>query len=418
MMGIIKQVMEIGNRMNSDNASLKEALLESTQVAVTDEDLPEGVSRLIYNHTITKTSLGEDIFRVSKSTYLKRITQAIEDGVISEPIFHNRSHLFTLAQVHQLMLHYDFERFTDNYNSTVVAIKNYKGGTGKSTTTVTIAMATALDLDLNARVCIVDLDPQGSAARGIINVKNEQDELFITIADLACAEYEDDSEVAQLLENGNLLEDIVRAAPFSTHIPNLDVVTAFPTDEKFTDLYWELNDKEKRDELLTYFSSKILPILKAEYDIIYLDLPPQNSPITWAAAEATDMIITPITPRTYDYASTTSFMLTLSYVLQALPSKGSNIKWLKILPVNYSENNRQERKTFDRLLRTVGSDMFTTPIKHSPLFLEAASMNRTIFDIRKTESTCTSLQYETACSSVREVYSNFINELKVIAAKR
>jgi cellulose biosynthesis protein BcsQ len=416
-MNIIDKIIEIGNCMNSDSTSLKEALLESTQVAVTDEDLPDGVSRLIYNHTITKTSLGEDIFRVSKSTYLKRITQAIDNGVISEPIFHNRSHLFTLAQVHQLMDHYEFEKFSDNYNSTVVGIKNYKGGTGKSTTTVTLAMATALDLDLNAKVCIVDLDPQGSAARGIINVQHEQDELFITIADLACAEHEQDGEVAQLLENGNLFEDIVRAAPFSTHIPNLDVVTAFPTDEKFTDLYWELNDKEKRDELLTYFARKVLPILKLEYDIIYLDLPPQNSPITWSAAEATDMIITPVTPRTYDYASTTSFMLTLADVLQSLPSKGENIKWLRVLPVNYSENNRQERKTFDRLLRAVGGHMFTTPIKHSPLFLEAASMNRTIFDIRKTESSCTALQYENACSSVKDVYRNFISELKVIAAK-
>jgi cellulose biosynthesis protein BcsQ len=178
-----------------------------------------------------------------------------------------------------------------------------------------------------------------------------------------------------------------------------------------------MNDKEKREQLLTHFACKILPILQEEYDIIYLDLPPQNSPITWAAAEAADMIITPVTPRTYDYASTTSFMLTLADVLQSLPSKGEKIKWLRVLPVNYSENNRQEKKTFERLLRTVGSDMFTMPIKHSPLFLEAASMNRTIFDIRKTESTCTSLQYESAHTSVKDVYRNFINDLRVIAAK-
>lgn len=416
-MGIIEQIQRIGESMNADNASLKEALLESTQVSVTDEDLPDGVNRLVYNHAITKTSLGEDIFRLSKATYLKRISQAIEDGVIAEPIFHNRSHLFTLDQVHQLMEHYGFEKFSDHYNPTVVAVKNYKGGTGKSTTTVTLAVATALDLDLNANVCIVDLDPQGSAARGIISVQNEQDELFLTVADLVCTEHEPDGEVAQLLENGNSFEDIVRAAPFSTHIPNLDVVTAFPTDEKFTDLYWEMNDKEKREQLLTHFACKILPILQEEYDIIYLDLPPQNSPITWAATEAADMIITPVTPRTYDYASTTSFMLTLADVLQSLPSKGEKIKWLRVLPVNYSENNRQEKKTFERLLRTVGSDMFTMPIKHSPLFLEAASMNRTIFDIRKTESTCTSLQYESAHTSVKDVYRNFINDLRVIAAK-
>jgi cellulose biosynthesis protein BcsQ len=414
---ITDKVRKIGEEMNANSASLKEALLESTTVNVMDEDLPDGISRLVYNHSINKTTVGNDVFKVSKATYLKRISQAIDEGIIPEPIFHNRAHLFPLSSVHALMDYYDFEKFSDFYSPITIAIKNYKGGTGKSTTTVTLAMATALDLELNARVCIVDLDPQGSAARGVIDVEDEQDEIFITVADLLCAFEEPEGEVTQLLNNGNSFSDVVKAASFSTHIPNLDVITAFPTDEKFTDLYWEINDDVKREELLQAFAKKVLPILKEKYDIIYLDLPPQNSPITWSAAESADMVITPVTPRTYDYASTTSFFLTLADVLETLPSKGENIKWLKVLPVNYSPSNKQERKTFDRLLRTVGADMFTTPIKHSPLFLEAAAMNRTIFDIGKTESTCTSLQYETAHNSVKEVYNNLINEIKVLAAK-
>lgn len=417
-MNMLSKIQGIGERMSQDSASLKEALLECTTVSVTDDELPEGVNRLIYNHAITKTSLGENIFRLTKPTYLKRIGQAIAEGVISEPISHCRSQLFTLDQVHKLMEYYGFEKFADNYKSTVVAIANYKGGVGKSTTALSLAVATALDLDLNARVCLVDLDPQGSSARGIINVRNEQDELFLTIADLICHEHEPDGEVEQLLEAGNNFDDIVKAAPFSTHLPNLDVITAFPTDEKFTDFFWETQDENSRQEYLAYFANKVIPVLQEQYDIIYLDLPPQNSPITWSATEAADMILTPIAPRTYDYASTTSFMLTLADVMEStLPSKGENIKWLKMVAVNYNETNRQEKKTFDRLLRTVGSDMFTTPIKSSPLFLEAASMNRTIFDIRKTESLCSALQYDAAQGSVKEVYRTFISELKVIAAK-
>ena len=65
-----------------------------------------------------------------------------------------------------------------------------------------------------------------------------------TMADLLVADYEPD-DVSQYLEMGNSFEDVVLATPFSTHLPNLDVITAFPTDEKFTD-YWRMPDEKGR----------------------------------------------------------------------------------------------------------------------------------------------------------------------------
>lgn len=416
-MNFVEKTAAIGKKMQEENATLKEALLEQSTVRFKDDALPNGVTRLIHNHAVNKTKLGVEILGLSKNTYNKRIAQVIEEGVIEDPYFFNRSHMFTLSQVHSLMDHFGFDKYSDHYKSKVVSIQNYKGGTGKSTTSISLAVKTAVDLDLNARVLILDLDPQGSAARGIIVVENEGEEVFITLSDLLCAEYEPDGEVAQYMASGNTFEEIVLAAPFSTHLPNLDVVTAFPTDEKFTDLYWELNDEEKRTELLTRFSKKILPILKDKYDIIYLDLPPQNSPITWSALEAADMVLSPITPRTYDYMSTMSYMLTLSEMSSNLPSKAMNVEWFKILPVNYNEKNRHEKKTYNRLLRTVGSDMIPKSIVHSSLFLEVAEMNRSIFDILKTESNCTDIQFDDAISSVNDVYRTFIDELKVLASK-
>lgn len=416
-MNFADRVGAIGKRMQEENATLKEALLEQAAVRFKEDALPNGVTRLVHNHAVNKTKLGVDILSMSKNTYIKRIAQVIEEGVIDEPYVFNRSHMFTQSQVHALMDHLGFDKYADNYESKVISIQNYKGGTGKSTTTISLAVKTALDLDLNARVLILDLDPQGSAARGIIQIEDEESEVFITLSDLLCAENELDGEVAHYLANGNSFEDIVLASPFSTHLPNLDVMTAFPTDEKFTDLYWELNDKDKRTEFLTRLSKKVLPILKERYDIIYLDLPPQNSPITWSALEAADMMLAPITPRTYDYMSTMSYMLTLSDIARSLPSKGENIEWVKILPVNFTERNKHEMKTYNRLLRTVGSDMIPKAISHSPLFLEVAEMNRSIFDILKTESTCTDIQFDEAISSVNSVYHTLINELKVIASK-
>lgn len=416
-MNFAEKTAAIGLKMQEENATLKEALLEQSMVRFKDDTLPNGVTRLIHNHAVNKTTLGVDILGLSKNTYNKRIAKVIEEGVIDAPYYFNRSHMFTLSQVHTLINHFGFEKYSDLYKPKVVSIQNYKGGTGKSTTTISLAVKTAIDLDLNARVLILDLDPQGSAARGIIIVENESEEVFITLSDLLCAEHEPDGEVAQYMADGNTFEEIVLAAPFSTHLPNLDVMTAFPTDEKFTDIYWELHDEDKRTALLTRLAEKVMPILKGKYDVIYLDLPPQNSPITWSALGSADMVLSPITPRTYDYMSTMSYMLTLSEIAHNLPSKANNIEWFKILPVNYNEKNRHEKKTYNRLLRTVGSDMIPKSIAHSSLFLEVAEMNRSIFDILKSESHCTDIQFDDAVSSVNDVYRTFIDELKVLASK-
>ncbi|EKA5635914.1 ParA family protein [Vibrio navarrensis] len=415
-----QKVKQLGTKMFNENISLKEELLEQTAIRFRDDVLDNGVTRLIHNHAVNKTKLGEEILRLSKNTYNKRIAQVIEDGVISEPYTFNRQHMFTMHQVHKLLEHFGFEKYSDNHESVVICIVNGKGGTGKTTTNTSLAVRTALDLNLNARVLIVDLDPQGSA-RGIISVENESEEVFITLSDLLRAEFEDESqefvnEAKMYLDAGHSFRDVVLAAPFSTHLPNLDVLTAFPTDEQFTKLYWSV-DEEKRQELLTTFSKKIVPILKDRYDIIFLDLPPQNSPITWSAIEGSDMMLTPVTPRTYDYVSTMSYLLTLSEQLEELPSKGENINWFKILPVNYNESNKQERKTYDRLLRTVGSDMITKAIKHSPFFHEAAEKNRTIYDIIRSESTCTDIQYYDAVNSVNEVYNTLISDVKALTSK-
>lgn len=414
------KLSNIGKAMRDKSLSVRKEIIEESAVKFNEDKLENGVTRLIHNHAVNKATLGQEILGLTRNTSNRRITQLVDEGVISEPYIYNRQHMFTLHQVHELMNHFGFKKYRDSCDPVVVCVGNYKGGVGKTTTTTSLATKTALDLNLNAKVLIIDLDPQGSA-RGMMTVSGE-DEVFITISDLLRAPFEEsyldsDNEAKAFLDEGHDFKDVVLAAPFNTHIPNLDVITAFPTDENFTKLYWSL-DEEQRKELLVQFSTKVVPILKEEYDIIFLDLPPQNSPITWSALEASDMLLTPITPRTYDYVSTYSYFLTLPDYLESMPSKGENIRWFKMLPVNYNENNRQERKTYNRLLETVGGDMIITPIKHSPFFHEAAEKHRTIYDIIRSESMCTDIQFYDAINSVNEAYNTFIASLRTFASKQ
>ncbi|HHE6471525.1 TPA: ParA family protein [Providencia rettgeri] len=412
-MSILDQILIIGQRMKAEQISLKESIAEVNTIKVTDEQV-DGLDRLIYNHCLNKTALA-DFFGKSRNTFSKIVTEMQVKKIIGEPIFQNKNHLYTRFDVQVIMEELGAHRYSDMYKPRVIVIENHKGGTGKSTTTATIATAAALDLNLNARCCIVDLDPQGSIGNNLIRATND-DDIYLTITDVLLAEYEPDGDYSQYIAAGYSEADIIANIPFSTHLPNMDVITAFPTDDRFTDLYWHLS-KDERNKLLTRFRDIVVPVLKEHYDLIFIDTPPQDSPIIWSTNEAADALLVPITPREYDFASTTNYMLTIGARLQQLPSRGENIKWMKVLAVNVDDKSQHEVRTLNKLVRTVQDKFMTTNIKHSEAFVAAAERGRTVLDIKKSEDLCPAKQFDIAEMSVNSVYQQFINEIKSFSAK-
>lgn len=412
-MSILDQILIIGQRMKAEQISLKESIAEVNTIKVTDEQV-DGLDRLIYNHCLNKTALA-DFFGKSRNTFSKIVTEMQAKKIIGEPIFQNKNHLYTRFDVQVIMEELGAHRYSDMYKPRVIVIENHKGGTGKSTTTATIATAAALDLNLNARCCIVDLDPQGSIGNNLIRATND-DDIYLTITDVLLAEYEPDGDYSQYISAGYSEADIISNIPFSTHLPNMDVITAFPTDDRFTDLYWRLS-KDERDKLLTRFRDVVVPVLKEHYDLIFIDTPPQDSPIIWSTNEAADALLVPITPREYDFASTTNYMLTIGTRLQQLPSRGENIQWMKVLAVNVDDKSQHEVRTLNKLVRTVQDKFMTTNIKHSEAFVAAAERGRTVLDIKKSEDLCPAKQFDIAEMSVNSVYQQFINEIKSFSAK-
>ena len=412
-MSILDQILIIGQRMKAEQISLKESIAEVNTIKVTDKQV-DGLDRLIYNHCLNKTALA-DFFGKSRNTFSKIVTEMQAKKIIGEPIFQNKNHLYTRFDVQMIMEELGAHRYSDMYKPRVIVIENHKGGTGKSTTTATIATAAALDLNLNARCCIVDLDPQGSIGNNLIRTTND-DDIYLTITDVLLAEYEPDGDYSQYIAAGYSEADIIANIPFSTHLPNMDVITAFPTDDRFTDLYWRLS-KDERNKLLTRFKDIVVPVLKEHYDLIFIDTPPQDSPIIWSTNEAADALLVPITPREYDFASTTNYMLTIGARLQQLPSRGENIKWMKVLAVNVDDKSQHEVRTLNKLVRTVQDKFMTTNIKHSEAFVAAAERGRTVLDIKKSEDLCPAKQFDIAEMSVSSVYQQFINEIKSFSAK-
>jgi cellulose biosynthesis protein BcsQ len=113
-----------------------------------------------------------------------------------------------------------------------------------------LATSAALDLYLNAKICVIDLDPQGSLGNNLIHSTSE-DSVYLTITDVLLSEIED-NDFTQYIKQGYTEAQIIGAMAFSTHLPNMDVITAFPTDDRFTDKYWSLIKKQDTSCLLVF----------------------------------------------------------------------------------------------------------------------------------------------------------------------
>lgn len=416
MSEVLESIRLTAVNMNQEQSNLEEALKSQLRINVTDADLQDGVDRLIYNHSLNKTQVIKQL-RTTKPTFAKKLAEVEELGLIGEHTSQGKSHLYTNEQVHILMEHFGVPKYQDHQNAKLVLIANHKGGTGKTSTTLVLGTATALDLNLNAKVLVLDLDPQGSAGQGTMQIAD--DSLFVTMTDILLAEFEPDNEdnaVNALLANGYTIQEIIRECAFSTHLSNLSVITAFPSDERFVDIYWQLDEKEQA-RLLRKFSEVVVPVLKEVFDVIYVDMPPQDSPITWSALEGAEMLLVPVTPRYYDYASTTNFMSNLYERLSMLPSEGKNLQWCKVAAVNYKDSSKPEYDTFQKLMRSVRNNLMTATIDHSEAFTATADMGRTVLDIKKSEQVCSNKQFDVAVTSVNAFYKQFKNELIQLAAK-
>lgn len=414
MSAIIDSLESVCERMQQEQADLKAVIKERMQINVTDKQVEGSVDRLIYNHSLKKKEL-QELFGLSRVTFNARIDEATAQGVIGQPIIQGRTHLYNRFDVLNMMTFMGHQTYAERFEPTTIVIENHKGGTGKSTTTVTLATAAALDLNLNARCLVIDLDPQGSTGQNLVHQADE-DSVYMTAVDIALADREPDGEFAQYLNDYDYA-DLVKAIPFKTHLPNLDVIPAFPSDERFVDCYWGTGE-EGQHELVSVLREKVLPILKQEYDLIFIDTPPQNSPILWAVNEAADAVLIPVTPREFDFASTSNYMATMPSTFRELPSKGENLKWAKLLPVNFDEKSAHEVKVFDKLLRAAQGHLLSTAIRHSEAFVAAAESNRTVLDIKKSELVCSGKQFDLAMTSVNAVYHQFITEIKQLATKR
>jgi len=196
-----------------------------------------------------------------------------------------------------------------------IAVANFKGGVGKTSTAAHLAMSAALD---GYKVLVIDLDSQGSMTSimgGTVN--DEWSTAFPLLAKDYALALQDENRVREAagrppLPFDETLTEALEASPRNliqpTHWPNIDLLGAQ------LNLYWaEFQVPVWRMNLRSWplwdalSNALVNEGVVDDYDIIILDTPPALGYLTINALAAADILLVPLGASFLEFDSTGRF---------------------------------------------------------------------------------------------------------------
>ncbi len=248
----------------------------------------------------------------------------------------------------------------------VVAVTNFKGGSGKTTTSAHLAQYLALQ---GYRVLAVDLDPQASLS-ALLGVLPETD-VGANETLYAAIRYDDTRRP---------LRDVIRPTYFDgLHLVpgNLELMEFEHTTPK------ALTDKGTRDGLFFTRVAQAFDEVADDYDVVVIDCPPQLGFLTLSGlCAATSMVIT-VHPQMLDIASMSQFLLMTRDLLGVVKEAGGNLQYdfIRYLLTRYEPQDAPQTKV-TALLRNMFEDhVLTNPMVKSAAVSDAGLTKQTLYEI-------------------------------------
>jgi cellulose biosynthesis protein BcsQ len=404
--------MSVSSRLRNLAPLIRQNEISRLQAIIDNTKTSDDMHTLVLHHSVSQADAAR-MCGLSLNTFKDRVKDALNQNVIEDVLFEANKYMFTLNHMHALMDWMKIPRWSDTHDYTIVAnVQNQKGGVGKSTTVISLAAGIALRMQERRRVLVIDLDPQGSHQQVTAPYLLDDEGVVLSAVDIMLGSDEKDGTYAQLVNHGYTHQQILENSILQTHIPNLDVLSAFPTDERFSQSAWMEYANTGVLSHVNRLKNKIIEPLKSKYDLILIDTGPHVNPLTWSALEACNALLVPISPRKLDWISTGQFLSNLPEQLMYLPSKGENIKYFKAITVNYDEEQHRDLDMLNQIKSVLGRDALNATIKRSSAF-EAANRNyRTVFDLRKKDGLCPDRQLDKATASLNDTIRELLLSLE------
>lgn len=269
----------------------------------------------------------------------------------------------------------------------VIAVVNFKGGSGKTTTAAHLAQYLALT---GHRVLAIDLDPQASLS----SLHGFQPELDQTPSLYEAIRYDE--------ERRSILEIIQ-----PTNFPGLDIVPANLELQEFEyDTPLAMSNKSTNDGK-TFFTriSRALSEVDDRYDVVVIDCPPQLGYLTITALTAATSVLITIHPQMLDVMSMGQFLLMLGGILKPIRDAGAqvNLEWYRYLITRYEPMDVPQAQMVGFMQTLFHQYVLKNQMLKSTAVSDAGITKQTLYEVDKNQMTRST--YERAMESLDAVNS-------------
>lgn len=272
----------------------------------------------------------------------------------------------------------------------VLAVVNFKGGSGKTTTAAHLAQHLALT---GHRVLAIDLDPQASLSA----LHGFQPELDHNLSLYEAIRYDE--------ERRSIADVIV-----PTNFPGLDIVPAsLELQEYEYDTPLAMQDKSSNAGRQFFVRlAKALSDVDDRYDVVVVDCPPQLGYLTLTAMSAATSVLITVHPQMLDLMSMSQFLLMLGGILKTIKDAGAEIQldWFRYLITRYEPTDIPQAQMVGFMQSMLAGQILENPMLKSTAISDAGLTKQTLYEVEK--SAFTRSTYDRAIESLDAVNSEIV----------
>lgn len=298
----------------------------------------------------------------------------VNEGVIGEAEKNAAGRrLYSLEQIHSIRNYlsknkksYD-QRRREGDRLQVIAVTNFKGGSGKTTTAAHLAQYFALR---GYRVLAADLDPQASLS-ALFGIQPEFD-LEPNETLYGAIRYDDAQRP---------LGSIIKP----TYFNGLDIV---PGNLELQEFEHETpraltSSQRSTDKLFFTRVASALKSVEDNYDVVVLDCPPSLGYLTLSALCAATSVLVTIHPQMLDVASMSQFLHMTAGLFDVVERAGGNANydWFRYVLTRYEPNDGSQSQIAGLLKGLFGDRVLTNSMVKSAAISDAGITKQTLYEV-------------------------------------